>query len=386
MNEGNDRGLEEGLAALSRWEGEAPGQWRKALDASGLVRRDRFSLRRLLARPVPRVAAALVAMGTVVAVGFVAMWPTGGGAGPEDRNELRPVATPYGRTPPGPRGEAPLATVGGRGGAAYAPALSVSAADGSPEVDPGGYNGFPAPSQALPVADRQVARKATVELATGDVRAAFLKAAQLVSVARGEFVESSSLTGEGTGATAELTMRVAAERLSDVLNDLRALGDVRSEKSDGEDVTTQAVDLEARLSNERQVERELLELMERRPEDPLKDILAMRQQLAVVRQSIEVLEASRTRLARLVELATVLVIIRHEEPPPEKKDAGLGRYFSERIAQSWFGGLRFLTDSVAWTLRVLVGGLAWWLALVGAVLVLRHWRRQLLAERAVKSA
>ena len=223
---------------------------------------------------------------------------------------------------------------------------------------------------------RHVVRKATIEILTDDVRAVFLKAGQLTSEAMGEFVESSSLSGSGEEARASMTLRVAVDRLSAVLNDLRRLGTVRSEESHGEDVTTRAVDLEARSRNERRIEAELLELVEKREDAPLKELLELRRRLNEVRESIETLTAHRERLDRLVALATVLVIIRPQDAPEEGPQAGLGRYFSEKIGGAWAGGLRFLADSIGVGLRVLVGGMMWWLLLGVAALGLRQHRRQ----------
>jgi hypothetical protein len=117
------------------------------------------------------------------------------------------------------------------------------------------------PSDAIPPGARHVIQKATIELRTDDVRSAFLKTQHLISVASGEYVENSSLSGSGRDAYASLTLRIAVDRLSDVLNELRQLGEVTSEQLVGEDVTAQVVDLEARLRNEQRVETELLELL-----------------------------------------------------------------------------------------------------------------------------
>ncbi len=174
---------------------------------------------------------------------------------------------------------------------------------------------------------------------------------------------------------ASLTLRVAADRLSEVLNQLRQLGEVRAEDSHGEDVTSQVVDLDARLRNERRIETELLELLDRRDGAPLKEILQVRSRINEVRQSIERLTAQQQRLSRLVSLATILVIIRAEDAPQPKPVSDLGKYFSENVGASWKSGLRFLSDTIASLLRVLVGGVIWWVLLTIAILAItRHHR------------
>jgi hypothetical protein len=218
-----------------------------------------------------------------------------------------------------------------------------------------------------------------MELESPDVPAAFAKAAHAVSEARAEYVQDSSLTGEGKNARATLTLRIAADRLGAAMNDLRALGTVKTENTTGEDVTSQAVDLDARLRNEQRVEAELLALLEKRSDAPLKEILELRQSLSSVRESIERLSGQRQHLGRLVSLATVLVIIRapdqHDQPPAP---AGLWTYFSKNIEASWTTGLAYLADTVAALLRVLVGGIIWWtLAALALLAAARHHRRTL---------
>ncbi|MBU0617402.1 MAG: DUF4349 domain-containing protein, partial [Planctomycetes bacterium] len=209
---------------------------------------------------------------------------------------------------------------------------------------------------------RQIVRKATVELLTDDVRAVFLKAAMILSEADGEYVQVSSITGSGETAQASLTLRVAADRLSDVLNALRELGEVRSEQVAGQDVTAQVVDLEARLRNEQRVETELLDLLEKRNDAPLKEILELRTTLSNVRGEIERLTAQRHQLGRLVSLATVLVIIRTDKTQPT--DFSIAGYFGDGVTRAWRRGLIFLADTFGVLLSVLVGGLIWWILLV----------------------
>jgi hypothetical protein len=273
----------------------------------------------------------------------------------------------------------------GRGG----PGLSGGAnAGGSEQVDglmawtpSGPMQQITAPSNAQAL-DRSVIRKATIELITDDVRAAFAKAAHLPSDASGEYVQDSSLTGEGKATQAQLTLRITVAHLSSTLDALRALGTVRSENSGGEDVTTQVVDLDARIRNEQRVEAELLQLLEKRADAPLKDVLELRASLDNVRQTIESLIGQRERLGRLVDLATILVIIRPpaEEPAKPATAPSLGDYFKANVASSWRHGLEFLTDTLANLLALLLGGLVWWLLLTGVVYALLRHRRAALAK------
>ncbi|HZW06655.1 MAG TPA: DUF4349 domain-containing protein, partial [Phycisphaerales bacterium] len=224
-----------------------------------------------------------------------------------------------------------------------------------------------------------VIRKTTLDLATPDVRAAFSKAGLVINEALGEYVETSSLTGEGPAAQGSLTLRVSARRLSEALNQLRPLGVVVSEATTGQDVTDAVVDLDARIRNEQRIEKELLALIEKRPDAPLKELMEIRSQLAGVRGQIESLIGQRERIGRMVSLATILVTIRPPTPvdalKPEKAD-GIGTYFSSSIADAWRSSLQALIDTAAFLVRTLVGGLVWWvLAAAVTVACVRAFRR-----------
>jgi hypothetical protein len=233
-------------------------------------------------------------------------------------------------------------------------------------------------------ADRMVVRKASIELKTADVRAVFVKTAQVISEAHGEYIQESSLTGDEV-LYADITLRVSAQRLSSVLNQLRGFAQVTSETSTGEDVTDAAVDLDARLRNEQRVETELLALLSSRKDAPLKEVLDLRDSITRVRENIERLTAQRDRLARLVSLATVTVIIR-ADGESSSHSHGFGTYFRREIAAAWEGALEFLADTLAFLVRVIVGGAIFWTvgaaALLAALAAGRRRKRRLGQEPA----
>ena len=225
--------------------------------------------------------------------------------------------------------------------------------------------------------DRHVVRKATIELATDDVRAVFARVGQIINEADGEYVQESSLTGSAENMKAELTLRVAAHRLSGVLNKLRELGEVRSELLGGQDVTAQVVDVEARLRNEQRVEAELLELLQKRQDAPLTEILQLRATLSDVRGVIERLTAQRQKLSQLVDLATVPVIIRTQQAPPDQAgDFSITSYFGAGVQRAWQKGLMLLADTCGFLLSVLVGGLIWWVLLAAVIVAIWRYRRR----------
>ncbi|MCH7872769.1 MAG: DUF4349 domain-containing protein [Planctomycetes bacterium] len=377
MNE-TDEQLERRLASLTEWSGASPNLWRQALSDS--TRRSESHAAR---RPIINWRS----RGFILSSAAVFVLLVGGYIGiqssphaflskrasslpmPSTDNVESLAARPFSDWDGNGVPDSGADMLGEESGVLASGAtpwhFSVLSTGGNEDDSPNATE----PSASLfRASERHVVRKATIELTTDDVRAAFLKAAMLVSAARGEYVQDSGLTGSGETAKANLTLRVAAERLSEVLNQLREFGKVRSERTEGEDVTTQVVDLEARLRNEKRIEDELLDLMERRDNAPLKEILELRDKLGQVRRSIEQMTAQRERLSRLVSLATVLVLIRAEGAPPPVRP-GIGAYFGDSISNAWSKGLTFLADTVAGLLSVLIGGIIWWSLLIAIVLI-----------------
>ncbi|MEX1016196.1 MAG: DUF4349 domain-containing protein [Phycisphaeraceae bacterium] len=108
--------------------------------------------------------------------------------------------------------------------------------------------------------------------------------------------------------TAELTLRVPADRLDTLLPELRGRSiRVLHEQQRAADVTDQHADLDARLRNLRHAEQELRTLMTelRETADDVDAVMQAYRELTNVREQIERYEAQLQRLEQQVALATV---------------------------------------------------------------------------------
>lgn len=343
---------------MTTWTGERTKMWEAALDEADRRQRE-LAMKRKKFSSVAMAAVGGVAL-LVLAVGI--LLPSLGRA----RSSSRSVAVESARV------QAEMEAV-----PTYGLHDRHEPSPSSPAI--GGF----AETKSRPADDalRQIIRKATVELASKDVRGGFLKAQHLVRADLGEFVESSSLTGQEATAHGQLVLRVTAARLSEVLNQVRDLGTVQNEQSGGDDVTDQVVDLEARLRNEKSVEQELLNLLKTRQNAPLEDVLKLREKLTQVRQTIEQLQGRRDTIGRQVALATVIVIIRADGMPEEPKP-GMSDWFFAEMESSWNSALRGLTSTIAFLVRVIVGGAIVWIGLiVGGIAAYRMLRRAVDAQR-----
>jgi hypothetical protein len=82
------------------------------------------------------------------------------------------------------------------------------------------------------------------------------------------------------------------------------MGRVEQESQNGEEVTQQYVDLEARIKNSRNTEQRLIELQRERT-GKLSDVLSVEMQISRVRGEIEQMEAQRKNMSNQVDYATV---------------------------------------------------------------------------------
>ena len=107
------------------------------------------------------------------------------------------------------------------------------------------------------------------------------------------------------------TLRIPTAKLGEALTALKALGHVTSESQDGEDVTQQSVDLDARLSNARASEVRLKEILDKRT-GRLSDVLEVERELSRVRGEIEGMEAQRKSLDRRITYAELTIELQEE--------------------------------------------------------------------------
>jgi uncharacterized protein DUF4349 len=250
---------------------------------------------------------------------------------------------------------------------------------GGADSGAGGGSGIPeaapdAPGDPDP--DRQVVTTATASLAVEDPADGAQRLSELVESAGGRVDERSeqAASGENGGAAADLVVRVPADALTGLLADLEDLGDVANVSISRSDVTTTAVDLDARISALQTSVTRLQALMEGAA--TTEALLAAEDALSKRQQELESLQSQRALLADQVELSTLTV---HLAPfgvaPPGGPDG-----FLDGLATGWRALVTALGAAV-----VVLGVLLPWLALgalvTAAVLVpIRLMRRRAAVE------
>ena len=168
-----------------------------------------------------------------------------------------------------------------------------------------GGEGDGAGGVAAQIENRQIVYEATVRLRVDDYDDANAALTELARE-RGGYVGSatSEVRGEGneTWKRGTVVLRIPSGNYSSAYDEILATGEVRSEQQSTDDVTSQVVDLEARLESLR-TERDRL------------------RELSDVQTEIERTEARLQNIQRRVAYSTITVHLEEERPdyePPER--------------------------------------------------------------------
>ena len=165
--------------------------------------------------------------------------------------------------------------------------------------------------------NRKILRNAELTLEVSDPSVA---QRQITSIAEalGGFVISSESKQRQIGDAGktelelQLVVRVAATNFGSALEQIRAQGTrVIQEKTTGQDVTEEFIDLEARIKTQRALELQFLEIMKQA--NKVADALEVQRQIADVRTEIEKLEGRKRFLENRASLSTITVSLQTPE-------------------------------------------------------------------------
>lgn len=154
------------------------------------------------------------------------------------------------------------------------------------------------------VTDRSIIRTAYVSLRVDAVDTAVRQVRELTRASQG-LVVGENISGTDGDAYASVTVQVPADSLDPYLEQLQALGTVDSLDVSAQDITTQVVDLDARIDALQTSIDRLTTLMAEA--ERVEDLLAVETELARRQAELDSLTAQRTYLADQVAMSTVTV-------------------------------------------------------------------------------
>ena len=164
----------------------------------------------------------------------------------------------------------------------------------------------------------------------------------------GGYVQTNSVDKSGYGRlynlrTAQMVVRVPADRLDEFLSTVDGLGNVTQKYENVNDVTDAYVDIEARLASLRTEYDTLLGLLERA--DSLENVIVLQDRITDVRYEIESYEARIRSYDSLIAYSTVTMSINEVERETAVEEESFGqevkRRFNESLEDIGYGFERF---------------------------------------------
>jgi hypothetical protein len=180
-------------------------------------------------------------------------------------------------------------------------------AEGAPPANPDQVAGAGG-GQIAAVDDAKIIRTGTMSIEVSDVGAA-LRTARDAIVGLGGYVGASTTSNDGEQPRAEITYRIPASKWEAALDQLRGLNGlttkVVTEHTESVEVTSQVIDLQARIANLRASETALQGIAEKATK--ISDVLEVQAQLTQTRGQIETLTAQLKDLNDRAGYATLTV-------------------------------------------------------------------------------
>jgi Domain of unknown function (DUF4349) len=155
-------------------------------------------------------------------------------------------------------------------------------------------------NQRVPAQGRHVVYTVTLHVRVDEIDDAAARARGMAERFGGFVADERSESG-----AASLTLRVAADRLSEALAELDGLGEVTQREQHAEDVTEQVVDVETRIANQRASVERVRALLDRAT--TVGEVVQVESELTARQAELESLENRAAALAGQAELATVTV-------------------------------------------------------------------------------
>ncbi|HEX3932106.1 MAG TPA: DUF4349 domain-containing protein [Nocardioides sp.] len=187
-------------------------------------------------------------------------------------------------------------------------------------------------SHAVP--ERAVISTGSIELVSSDVSATRTRLDAALSRLDGRVADEHTATDDhGTVTRSHLVVRVPSTRFDQAMTDLSGVASLRSSSRRAEDVTTQVIDIGARIAAERAGVRRLRDLVSHTAS--LGSLLAVERALTQRQGELESLRQQQAYLADQTSLATITVdVVRKVSSAPVEASAG---GFVGGLRHGWHG-------------------------------------------------
>lgn len=175
---------------------------------------------------------------------------------------------------------------------------------------------------------RQVVRSGSMGLQADDVAKTVAQIRSLTAAAQG-FISAENSSASGGGAYSSITAQVPAAKLDGFIEAVSKLGTVESIDLSAQDVTSQVVDLDARIKALQTSVDRMTDLMAQASQ--ISDLLTIETQLSQRQAELDALKAQRTWLGDQVAMSTLAITV-WPVPTVEPVDAP---GFLDGLEQGW---------------------------------------------------
>jgi hypothetical protein len=291
------------------------------------------------------------------------------------------VGAPYGGAHDEPNAEPnapyeqPYGEPGADGGTDTSGGTDTGAGSGS-----GGSGSGSGVVLAVPRDDLLVIKTGRITVQVADATRAITAASEGIATLGG-YASGSKRSGTGVGLAATVTFRIPSGQWDAALNAVRATGEVLTEETATEDVTSTVVDLGARIRNLQVTERALQSIMDKA--SVIKDVLTVQDELTTTRGEIEKLSSEKAHLEEQAAFSTLTATFQLQpEPavvvaqtsgfdPADEVDAATAKLIRglQQVVRAgiWFG--------IVWLPILLVLAIGAGIAFVIGRWVVRRWGR-----------
>ncbi len=209
----------------------------------------------------------------------------------------------------------------------------------------------------------QLIRRADLSLVVTDLKATVQQVTTLVRQQSGDVLQlqEDAAGGDRSRPSVQMGVRVPQAKLDTILEALSGLGTVEQRIVIAEDVSTQLIDLDARLRNQKRTEAQLLEILDR--SGSVGDVLKVTQELSKTRESIEQIEAQLKYLRTQVAFSSIQLNL-SQSPSSALPTQPLSTELQDAWNQSTHALGEFTTDLMQLGIWLLVYSPYWLIAVV----------------------
>lgn len=160
--------------------------------------------------------------------------------------------------------------------------------------------------------ERKIIQKASLSIEVEDVQSSSDAIIDIVERSNGFVSNSYTYVTSAGHKEGDITLRVPQANFLAVVTEIERIGDVKTKRITGEDVTEEYIDLQARINNSVRQEQRLLEILE--IANTTEEVLEVEREIWRVRGEIEWLTGRIIYLENRVELATISISLYEPEP------------------------------------------------------------------------